>query len=69
MGLRGSLELAALPPRGDCAMRVRFWGENTRGLEKWVKLSLGHFFVKFDRPLTRAFHPKARSHDPITALS
>ncbi len=50
-------------------MRVRFWGENTRGLEKWVKLSLGHFFVKFDRPLTRAFHPKARSHDPITALS
>ena len=30
-------------PRGDWVMRVRFWGENTREHEKWVKLALGHF--------------------------
>jgi hypothetical protein len=31
------------PTRGDQAMCVRFWGENTRGVEKSVKLSLGDF--------------------------
>ena len=29
-------------------MRVRFWGENTRGVEKWVKLLPGHFFGVLD---------------------
>jgi hypothetical protein len=33
-----------LPNRhGDSAMCMRFWCESTRGCEKWVKLSLGHF--------------------------
>ena len=30
-------------PPGDRAMRMRFWSGITRGLEKWVKLVLGHF--------------------------
>ena len=30
-------------PHGDRAMRMRFWNGITRGVEKWVKLALGHF--------------------------
>ena len=44
---------------GDWAMRMRFWGENTREIEAGVCKRLP----------TRAFHPKARSHSPITAPS
>jgi hypothetical protein len=33
-----------LRPRGDRAMRVRFWGGITRGQEKWVKRALGYFW-------------------------
>uniref|UniRef100_UPI00374D1F12 hypothetical protein n=1 Tax=Rhodoferax sp. TaxID=50421 RepID=UPI00374D1F12 len=42
--------------RGDRAMCMRFWGENTRETQGAIH----------QRLLTRAFHPKARSHDPIT---
>ena len=55
------------PPHGDWAMRVRFWGENTRDGEKSVSLSLG-VFIGASNVSPRAFHPKARSHFPITAL-
>ena len=55
------------PPHGDWAMRMRFWRENTRDWEKSVSLSLGVFFGASDAS-PRAFHPKARSHSPITAL-
>ena len=55
------------PPHGDWAMRVRFWGENTRDWEKSVKLSLGDF-LPAPTSSPHAFHPKARSHFPITAL-
>ncbi|WP_296527610.1 hypothetical protein, partial [Rhodoferax sp.] len=41
---------------GDWAMRMRFWGENTREIEAGVGKRLW----------ARAFHPKARSHSPIT---
>jgi len=44
---------------GDWAMRMRFWGENTREIEAAVCKRLS----------TRAFHPKARSHHPITVPS
>ena len=44
---------------GDWAMRMRFWGENTRETEAAVCKRLP----------TRAFHPKARSHSPITVPS
>jgi|GEM_PF-1233404 len=37
-------------------MRMRFWGENTREIEA----------VVCKRLWARAFHPKARSHSPIT---
>jgi hypothetical protein len=50
-------------------MRMRFWNGITRGDEKWDKLALGHFFDAIDRKLPRAFHSKARSHSPITALN
>jgi hypothetical protein len=33
------------PPRGDRSMGMRFWCGNTRGNEKCVKLSLGHFLA------------------------
>ena len=55
------------PPHGDWAMRMRFWGENTRDGEKSVSLSLG-VFIGASNVSPRAFHPKARSHFPITAL-
>ena len=55
-------------PRGDRAMRMRFWSGITRGQEKWVKLALGHFLSCLTKLLPRAFHSKARSHSPITAL-
>jgi hypothetical protein len=42
--------------RGDRAMCMRYWGENTREIEGAVH----------QLPLTLAFHPKARSHGPIT---
>ena len=45
-----------LTRRGDRAMCMRFWGENTRETDASVRL----------RRFARAFHPKARSHDPIT---
>ncbi len=32
-------------PRGDQAMRMRFWSGITRENEKWVKLALGHFLA------------------------
>jgi hypothetical protein len=41
---------------GNWAMRMRFWCENTRETEAAVGKRLE----------TRAFHPKARSHRPIT---
>ena len=57
-----------LPPtRGDRAMRVRFWGESTREKEKLVRLSSRNFF-SCATASPHAFHPKARSHYPITAL-
>ena len=43
--------------RGDGVMCVRFWGEITRDVMSAAR----------QRLLTRAFHPKARSHAPITA--
>jgi hypothetical protein len=55
-------------PPGDRAMRMRFWSGITRGQEKWVKLALGHFLGVNDKWRPRAFHSKARSHSPITAL-
>ena len=45
-----------LTRRGDRVMRMRFWGENTRETDASVR----------QRLFARAFHPKARSHDPIT---
>jgi hypothetical protein len=42
--------------RGDQAMCVRFWSENTRDAAFAVRMRL----------LARAFHPKARAHEPIT---
>jgi hypothetical protein len=39
-------------------MRVRFWGEITRGVEKWVKLSLGHFLSCINHRLRAPFTPK-----------
>ena len=48
--------LAHQTRRGDRVMCMRFWGENTRETEASVRLRL----------FARAFHPKARSHDPIT---
>jgi hypothetical protein len=42
--------------RGDRVMCMRFWSENTRESAGAVH----------QRLLARAFHPKARSHDPIT---
>jgi len=42
---------------GDWAMRMRFWGVNTREMEKSARQRLS----------ARASHPKARSHNPITA--
>jgi hypothetical protein len=56
---RGGFEsgaACALTRRGDRAMRMRFWGENTR---EWAG-------AVHQRLLARAFHPKARSHGPIT---
>jgi hypothetical protein len=41
---------------GDWVMRMRFWGENTREIDA----------VVCQRLPTRASHPKARSHRPIT---
>ena len=38
-------------------MRMRFWGAITREIERAVRMRLS----------ARALHPKARSHDPITA--
>jgi len=43
--------------RGDRAMCMRFWSVNTRETEGEVRQGLS----------ARASHPKARSHDPITA--
>jgi len=45
--------------RGDRGMCMRFWGENTRETEGSERLRLS----------ARAFHPKARSHTPITTPS
>ena len=48
MGL-GSTEQSVLsfqPPRGDWAMRMRFWDEITRDYEKSVKLSLVIFYSR-----------------------
>ncbi len=45
MGLLGSLEPAILNTARRLRHALRFWGENTRGAEKWVKLSLGHFLL------------------------
>jgi hypothetical protein len=42
--------------RGDRVMRMRFWSKNTREIKRAVR----------PRSLARAFHPKARSHGPIT---
>jgi len=42
---------------GDWVMRVRFRGENTRETKASERQRLS----------TRAFHPEARSHNPITA--
>jgi hypothetical protein len=39
-------------------MRVRFWDEITRDNEKWVKLSLGHFFDCFKQGYRAPFTPK-----------
>ena len=50
---------AHLTRHGDWVMRMRFRGENTRETGGPVRLRL----------LTRAFHPEARSHHPITAPS
>ncbi|OQW87701.1 MAG: hypothetical protein BWK72_12410 [Rhodoferax ferrireducens] len=43
--------------RGDWVMRMRFRGENTRETEGSER----------QRLWARAFHPEARSHNPITA--
>ncbi len=48
--------VAGLTRRGDWGMCMRFWGENTRETERTAR----------HRPFARAFHPKARSHAPIT---
>ena len=56
-----------LPQRGDWAMCVRFWGRNTREVEKLARLSPRSFF-RCAIALPRPFRPKARSHYPITAL-
>ena len=55
------------PPRGDWAMRMRFWDESTREVEKLVRLSSRNFF-RCATASPHAFHCKARSHYPITAL-
>ena len=58
------------PPHGDWAMRVRFWGENTRENEKSVKLSLGVFYSS-PRPRRAPFTPKPGriSQSPRSALA
>jgi len=48
-----------LTRRSDWGMRVRFWGESTRETEASVRRQLS----------AHAFHPKARSHAPITTPS
>ena len=48
-------------------MRMRFWGESTREFEKLVRLSSRNF-LRCATSSPHAFHPKARSHHPITAL-
>ena len=63
--------VALSPPRGDGAMRMRFWRENTRNSKPFapfgqVKTAPGHATKSVRR---RAFHTKARSHGPITTLS
>jgi len=54
-----SLEINALVStrHGDWVMRMRFWGESTRDMQASARQQLP----------ARAFHPEARSHDPITA--
>jgi len=57
---RGGWDAAVgLTRRGDWGMRMRFWGENTRETGGSVRQRLP----------ARAFHPKARSHAPITTPS
>jgi len=56
MGLDAAVGLTR---RGDWGMCVRFWDENTRETEASVR----------QQPSARAFHPKARSHAPITSPS
>jgi len=57
---RGGWDAAVgLTRRGDWGMRMRFWGENTRETNGSVRQRLP----------ARAFHPKARSHAPITSPS
>jgi hypothetical protein len=68
MGLLERLEQSLSAPARRLGHALRFWGEITRGVEKWVTLSRGHFCIVFWASLPRAFHPKARSHDPITGL-
>ena len=50
-------------------MRVWFWCENTRDGKNVCDTVVAHFLLFPPGELPRAFHTKARSHFPITALS
>ena len=56
MMLMITLEDLTPPPRGDWAMRMRFWCEITREYEKLVKLSLGDFLWCTNRLSARLSH-------------
>jgi hypothetical protein len=68
--LQGDLvaPLSVCGPRGDRAMRMRFWGGITRGHEKWVKLAIGHFLRRPKNSFHAPSTPKPHAHGPITAL-
>ena len=50
-------------------MRMRFWCESTRDTKNACDTVVAHFLLFPPDELPRAFHTKARSHFPITALA
>jgi hypothetical protein len=58
MGLLGRADFALANPARRPGHALRFWDEITRGVEKWVKLSLGHFFGYLVGRYRAPFAPK-----------
>ena len=69
MGLRGRREIALYQlPHGDRAMRCGFGVKSHAGLKNGSSFRLAIFLLDLHGASAR-LSTKARSHDPVTALS